>query len=324
MRQWYGGPVRDSQPGNAVAPNVELLVPPVTADGVVQWGWGGAMARPPDPVAPDWSLACDPRSAMLPAMTLVASPRTDERFGTLVGNTVLGALLAAAGLVTAYLSLATPFVAWLVPGATATGRQMPVGLGAWSLALIAAGALLFAGTNRLARLLAGIRSDRTHGSAARALALISEDVVVLRDVLGETGRPIPVLVVGPFGLAVINELPPARYLRRSDSGWEARRGPDWHAVEGPVGATIRDAERVRLWLAGADLDFVVRVHSAIVATDQTIERVPGCAVISPAEIPAWVAALPAQRTLTAARRNRVVSIARSDPRMTRGDVSGGW
>jgi hypothetical protein len=250
-------------------------------------------------------------------MTVAAPRRTDrrpeQRFGTLVGNTFVGALLVAAGLLVGYLSLTTTFVAWLAPGATAAGRQMPIGLGVLSFALLAAGGLAVAGTSRLAALLTSIRPDASPGTAARALASMGDEIVILRNVLGETGHSIPELLVGPFGAAIINEVPSPRQLRRTSSGWEARIGDEWRWVEEPLQQAVRDAERVRLWFAGADLDFVVRVHVAVVVTDQVVERMPGCAVISPAEIAAWVALLPVQRTLSATRRHRLVALAQAGP-----------
>lgn len=81
---------------------------------------------------------------------------------------------------------------------------------------------------------------------------------------------------------------------------------------------------VRLWLAWADLDFVVRVHAAVVVADQVVERMPGCAVIPPAEIEAWVASLPMQRTLSAARRHWVVALAQAGSRTARFQAADQW
>jgi hypothetical protein len=77
---------------------------------------------------------------------------------------------------------------------------------------------------------------------------------------------------------------------------------------------MRDADRVRRWLAGADLEFVVRVYAALVVNDRVLQRSPTCAVISPAQIPAWIASLPRQRTLTAGRRARLLALARAEAR----------
>ena len=94
-------------------------------------------------------------------------------------------------------------------------------------------------------------------------------------------------------------------------------------MEDPLERASRDAERVRGWLATDDRDFLVRVYAAIVVEDPTIERSPTCAVVAPGDSPAWLGALPAQRGLTAARREHLVEMVRSaaasaaDPRADR-------
>ena len=94
------------------------------------------------------------------------------------------------------------------------------------------------------------------------------------------GRPIPELVIGPFGVAIVHELEGARRLRQVGQGWETRTRDGWVPTEGPLEGVARDAERVRHWLANGDLDYVVRVYAALVTTDAAIPRSPLCAVIS--------------------------------------------
>jgi hypothetical protein len=73
----------------------------------------------------------------------------------------------------------------------------------------------------------------------------------------------------------------------------------------------RDAERIRHWLVNGDLDYVVRVYAALVTTDATISRSPLCAVINEDQIPAWLAALPRQRSFSAGRQNHLLSRVRA-------------
>lgn len=244
-------------------------------------------------------------------MTLITGHRSAPGFGTLVRGTLTGALLVAAGLLTAYLAIATPLVAQLVPDSSG-GRQTSLGLAIWSFSLIAGGALLVAGTSRLARILTMLRAgDAQRGPAARALASRPDDAVVATGVVPNDGPPIPELVIGAFGAAVVHGLSPSRHLRHGRAGWESRTGDGWQPLEGPLDAAIRDAERVRRWLSTADLDFVVRVHAALVVSEGTIQRSTACTVISPDGIPAWLASLPPQRTLTAGRRDRLLALARA-------------
>jgi hypothetical protein len=241
-------------------------------------------------------------------MTLSATPHAPLPAGRLLGGLLVGSLLVAAGLAADYLTIATPFVSSLVPGTASTGGSIGIGLGVGAFALIAGGALLIAGTDRLARLVATSRgrSDWS-GPAAQALATVT-DVAVASRVAMSDGATIPELVIGPFGAAVVHVVPSSRLIRRG-ARWETRTSDGWVPMEDPLEAAARDADRVRRWVGLADLDFVVRVYAAVVVDDQTIQRSPFCATLTPEQIPSWIAALPPQRTLTVARRDRLVAMA---------------
>jgi hypothetical protein len=86
---------------------------------------------------------------------------------------------------------------------------------------------------------------------------------------------------------------------------------------------MRDAERVRRWLAGADLEFVVRVYAALVVSDRVLQRSPTCAVIGVDQISHWIASLPRQRTLTAGRRARLMGLAQQGTKAG-AEARGGW
>jgi hypothetical protein len=278
--------------------------------GRVRCGLGGVVAQPAGPAYPVGSLALGPPCAILCCVTFSITLQPAPRFGRLIGATLVGFVSALTGLVVAYATIATPLVSRLVPGA-ADGGSVGIGLGVWSFSLIAAGALLAAGTNRLALMLALLKRTRSSGGPAmRALRASADGLAVASRVIPGEGRPIPELVIGSFGAAVIHELPPASRVRQGPSGWEMRTSDGWEPIEDPLDAAMRDAERVRRWLAGADLEFVVRVYAALVVSDRVLQRSPTCAVIAPDQIPAWIASLPRQRTLTAGRRARLMALAR--------------
>lgn len=236
----------------------------------------------------------------------------------------MGSVLVVAGLLTAYLTIATPLVARLVPNASSGGGPVGIELGVWTFALIAGGALLAAGTNRLALIVAVLKAaDPGRGPAARTLAGSSEELAVARAVVPRDGRPIPELVIGSFGVAVIHELPTSRSVRHGPAGWETRTSEGWEPMDDPLDTAMRDAERVRRWLASADLEFVVRVYAALVVSDHGPQRSPTCAVIGSEQIPAWIASLPRQRTLTAGRRARLLAMARPAMRVA-ADGRRGW
>ncbi len=106
------------------------------------------------------------------------------------------------------------------------------------------------------------------------LSHLPGDIVVATGVVPDDGRPIPELVVGPFGIAVIHELRPREIIRPVGSGWEKRTSKGWVPTEYPVDRVNRDAERIRHWLTTGDMDFVVRVYAALVTTDSRIPRSP--------------------------------------------------
>ena len=240
-------------------------------------------------------------------MHLISQPRPDRHIAQLVSGTLVGAALAAVGLTFAFLVVATPFVSTLVP-AGRSGSQVTIAMLVWALSLIAGGALLVAGTNRLAATLASVRSRASNLSpVVRAMGQLSPEVVVATGIVPHDGRPIPELVIGPFGVAVVHALESVDSIRRIGMSWEARTPNGWLPTEHPIDRVARDAERVRHWLTNGDLDFVVRVYAALVTPDVSIARSPICAVITPEQIPAWIAALPRQRSLSAGRRHHLLA-----------------
>lgn len=245
-------------------------------------------------------------------MTLSATSYPSARSASLVGAALLGSMLVGAGMVMAYLTVATPFVPSLVPGASSTGGGIGLALGAWSIALVSAGGMLVAGASRLARILAMVRhTGGAGGPAARALAAVSDEVAVAPDLALGGGPAIPELVIGTFGAVVVHTLPASTRTRRGPAGWEARSSQGWLPTDDPLEAATRDADRVRHWLGSADVDFVVRVYAALLVTDSSVPRSPTCSSITADQLPAWLASLPRQRTLTTGRRSRLLGLAQT-------------
>lgn len=243
-----------------------------------------------------------------PSMQLITPPQAHRQLGSMVSGTLLAGALVVAGLSLAFLAFEAPLVAGVIPGYRTSTVQMFMAL----LAIVAAGALLVAGTNRLAVIAAGARTGtRPRSPVVAALGSLPPDVVVATDVVPGEGRPIPELVIGPFGIAVIHELGRIDVIRQTGTSWECRTPDGWAPTEHPLDRAERDAERVRFWLTHGDLDFIVRVHAALITADASMLRSPLCAVITEAQIPAWIAALPRQRTLTEGRRQQLVARVRA-------------
>ncbi len=136
-----------------------------------------------------------------------------------------------------------------------------------------------------------------------------EPVMALNVDVGD-GRPIPKLVVGQFGAAVIRDLPDASVARHQGPYWEGLSDQGWVRIESPLDRAARDAERVRRWFAHDDRDYVVRVYAAVVTADTALPRTPTCAVISESQLEPWLRSLPVQRSLNEARRAQLLAMLR--------------
>jgi hypothetical protein len=170
--------------------------------------------------------------------------------------------------------------------------------------LAAPAGLVLLGTDRLARMLAALRA----GLGRRrpdSLATLPHDVTVIQGVRLDDGRPTPTLLVGGFGVAVVHGIPGPS--RRGTDERGGRPGSDGVDPRDPV---TRDAERLRRWLGQREVDFVVRVYAAMIATDDSITRSPACAVVTAEQLTAWIGSLPRQRSLTVERRTRLVGLLR--------------
>jgi hypothetical protein len=169
--------------------------------------------------------------------------------------------------------------------------------------------------NRLVRILSTVRGRIPRRSAAlRALGSLPSEITVASGLTLPDGRPVSDLVLGPFGAAVVRELPPAAVTRIRDGHWEARGARRWIALENPLDRATRDAERVRRWFGHDDADFVVKVYAVAVGSQPGIERTANCAVMTPERLGDWITALPPQRSLTEGRRQRMLDIVRDAAR----------
>ena len=247
------------------------------------------------------------------AMEAITTTRRARRpsVASLLGGTLIGTLLIVIGLTLAYVAFATPLLILALPLGRPDAGGMAVGMAVWAIALVAPSALVLVGTARLARILGAVRPRRSARSGVlRGLNGLSDDVTVASGLVLPDGRGLSHLLLGPFGAAVVRELPPAAATRFRGDRWELRTPRGWIALENPLERAVRDAERVRRWMARDDADFVVKVHAVVVGPDPQIARTSSCAVVSPEQLAGWVGSLPPQRSLTESRRRLILEIAR--------------
>jgi hypothetical protein len=226
----------------------------------------------------------------------------------IVFGVVAGTLLVVTGVWLGFLVFATPMLTPLLRSARPDTSQMLIQMFTWGLAFAGPGACVLLGAGRWLDALT--RLEARHGSRsrlARQVATRGSGLEVATTVDLGDGRPIPELVVGPFGAAVVRELPPRSLTRHDSRTWELRTRDGWIPIENPLERAARDADRVRRWFALGDEDFVVKVYAAVVGGEGAPARTATCAVLTPDQVAGWLASLPAQRSLTAARRDRLMA-----------------
>ena len=223
---------------------------------------------------------------------------------------MVGGVLLVGASVLGYLIYATDFLGHFMPTGRASASQLATGALAWTFALTAPAGFGLVGLVRLVSAYDRLSVRRRPPTpAVRAAKAVADDhAVATRVRLPDGSRVVPELVIGPFGAAVIEELPPAgAVLSRGVRNWEVRLADGKpHMIDHPLERAARDAERVRNWFSDDDTDHVVKVYAAVVGTDPSVGRTPTCAYIAPDQVAAWLASLPPQRSFDADRRERVI------------------
>jgi hypothetical protein len=247
-------------------------------------------------------------------MQVIAARVPNARAGRIevYRTAAIAVLLLVAGVMLGWLCIGTPLITSLIPEGHPSAFQFLVGAFAWGTAILVPAGFLIIGFAHVAAAVdaAAALNPRTVTPAlAKALG---PDHLAATQLILPGGRRIHELVLGPFGIVVLGDVPPPSMSRHVGSHWEVRgsRGR-WVPIEAPLDRASRDAERVRGWLSTDDRDFLVRVYAAVVTSDERVERTPTCAVVKPGDLGAWLEALPAQRGLTPARRERLVELLRS-------------
>lgn len=214
----------------------------------------------------------------------------------------------AAGIVIAVFGLG--FLERFIPTGHASTYQLVSGALAWTFALTAPAGFGLVGIARLTTAMERARARQPRITPAVRLArAIGDDHIVATNIrIPDGSRVIPELVVGPFGAAIIEELPPAHaVMSRGIRSWEVRSGSGRvQTIENPLERATRDVDRVRAWLSSDDSDHVLKVYAAVVGTDERVERSQSCAVIGPDQVAGWLTSLPPQATLDEIRRDRIV------------------
>lgn len=231
----------------------------------------------------------------------------DDRVLVVASRTVAGAGWLAVGLIAGWLVFATPLLVRAVRVSSgSTLAPILEGL-AWAAAVTAPTCFILLGAIRLASAATHLRGRTRPFRPVHAMAgHLPAGMLSLPTILLPDGRAIPDVVLGPHGIAFFELLPRPDSSRHVGSHWEARFvDGGWRPIENPLELAARDADGLRRFLEAEDCGFVVRVHAAVTSSTSDvapqIERSGSCSVVSLGDVPGWLAALPAQRSLSASR-----------------------
>jgi len=226
-----------------------------------------------------------------------------------------GMIFTTVGIALLYLVFGGAFMTRFMPTGRPSTYDLVVGALAWTFALTAPAGFGLIGLARLATAYERWRARRPRVTpAVRLRRAIGDDHVVATNVrLPVANRNLPELIIGPFGAAVIEELPPAgAVMSRGVRTWEVRVGNGYiRTIENPLERAAHDAEIVRSWLSPEDADHVLKVYAAVIGTDARVERTAACAYIEAGQIPEWLSSLPPQKSFDQGRRDRIVREVRS-------------
>ena len=246
-------------------------------------------------------------------MQVLASHRTNAGRPSRVGVAsalIVGIALVAGSAVLLYLVFGVKFMDRFMPTGHPTTYELVAGALAWTFALTAPAGFGLVGVARLATAFERARARRPRVTpAVRLRRAIGDDHVVATGVrLPDGSRVLPELVIGPFGAAIVEELPPpGAVLSRGVRSWEVRVGNGHiRTIDNPLERAAHDAERVRSWLAPDEGDHVLKVYAAVVGNDPKVERTPAVALLGPTQVAEWLTSLPPQKSLDASRRDKVV------------------
>lgn len=247
-------------------------------------------------------------------MQVLASHRAAHvPVGAVVVGIAVGSILLSGGLFLAWIAFTTPVLTGLTATPPRPGPgQLAIGAAVWGIALVAPPCFAIVGALRLGHVARSLTTRPVARAVTRSGVELGDDYISATNVHLPDGRVVRDLVLGPFGIAVVNELPPPKVTRHTGISWEIRRADGrWVHLENPLERASRDAERVRRWIAATERDFVVKVYAAVATSDPTITRTATCSVVRDSEIAAWLSSLPPARALNPDRRLEIIAAVRS-------------
>ncbi len=238
---------------------------------------------------------------MMPMSTSPAT-RTTHHDGSVLGETLVGTSLVLLGMWFVYLALFRDLADSLTSVRATDGGLALIFL-AWLAAIAAPMVLVLLGTDRLARMVATIRRSGWSRSRSDPYRDLPAGVVRVGRMALDDGRAAPSVLIGAFGLVVVQESQIVDGL--IDATHNGGRLATW---DDPRETASRETERVRRWIAQHDNDFVVRVYAVLVTPEPHLPRTTSCSVVTADGLAGWLDALPRQRSFSADRQARLAAM----------------
>ena len=224
-RYGTGVPAREGPPtlarsvrasrGPVGRPAAEKAVRPGTGRGAVRWGRGQWSVRSSGMRSRMVPLTRSRGSTTIRYMQVIAAdaPRSRRDRLVILRSAATGVLLIVAGVLIGWLCLGTPLVNSFIPDGRPTTFQTALGVMAWGFAiLVPAGFLLF-GVARMAHTIDAATSLRPTTVTPTLARALGPDHLAATDLRLPGGRRIHELVLGPFGILVLGDVPPAAVSR---------------------------------------------------------------------------------------------------------------
>ena len=156
----------------------------------------------------------------MPVLAAARDRSVMRTLGGLVTGLSVGMVLLGGGLLLGYLLLAGGIIEHFAIPARPTPVEMAIGILAWTFALVVPAGFAVVGALRLMDTLGIARQRPRVRPAARVAGSMPADHLVASRVRLPDGRIVPELIVGPFGVVVVGELPPAGASRHHGGRWE--------------------------------------------------------------------------------------------------------
>ena len=117
-------------------------------------------------------------------------------------------LMLLVGVALGWLCLGTPIVSGFIPSGRPSPEEIAGGILVWGFAIVVPAAFLILGFARLVSVLDGLSGSRPKRVTPHLAQALGTDHLAATDLVLPGGRRLHEMVLGPFGVAVLGDVPP--------------------------------------------------------------------------------------------------------------------